>query len=99
MKLGEGGEAFFVFETADEIPESLQTSPIVSPARTPQGLVEDNTQSSVLQEPDFLDLATEGGSDRRFSLASRTGPNTVEDRRAQGDFGTPMDYSHNSLID
>jgi phosphatidate phosphatase LPIN len=32
MKLGEGGEAFFVFETSDTIPQSLQTSPLVSPA-------------------------------------------------------------------
>ncbi|CAI4218642.1 unnamed protein product [Parascedosporium putredinis] len=34
MKLGEGGEAFFVFETTDTIPASLQTSPISSPAST-----------------------------------------------------------------
>ena len=32
MKLGEGGEAFFVFETAETIPQSLQTSPLASPA-------------------------------------------------------------------
>src|ERR1700761_4782780 len=25
MKLGEGGEAFFIFETSDNIPQSLQT--------------------------------------------------------------------------
>ncbi|KAK4091894.1 hypothetical protein Purlil1_3733 [Purpureocillium lilacinum] len=35
MKLGEGGEAFFVFETTENIPESLQTSPLVSPASSP----------------------------------------------------------------
>jgi phosphatidate phosphatase PAH1 len=27
MKLAEGGEAFFVFETSDNIPEAMQTSP------------------------------------------------------------------------
>ncbi|KAM3514029.1 hypothetical protein MY11210_002346 [Beauveria gryllotalpidicola] len=35
MKLGEGGEAFFVFETTENIPESMQTSPLVSPASSP----------------------------------------------------------------
>ncbi len=35
MKLGEGGEAFFVFETTETIPESMQTSPLVSPASSP----------------------------------------------------------------
>lgn len=29
MKLGEAGEAFFVFETEHEVPEEFQTSPIV----------------------------------------------------------------------
>ncbi|KAI7629288.1 hypothetical protein KC322_g23211, partial [Hortaea werneckii] len=32
MKLGEGGEAFFVFETDERVPEALRTSPVVSPA-------------------------------------------------------------------
>lgn len=99
MKLGEGGEAFFVFETYDEIPESLQTSPIVSPATSPQGLVKDIPSSSALQEPDFLDLSTEGGSDRRSNLALRARPNMVDDRRAKSDFGIPMDFNPNSLID
>lgn len=29
MKLGEAGEAFFVFETEHEVPEEFQTSPLV----------------------------------------------------------------------
>ena len=36
MKLGEGGEAFFVFETNESVPEALQTSPLTSPAASPQ---------------------------------------------------------------
>lgn len=36
MKLGEGGEAFFVFETRDRVPEALQTSPPVSPSSSPE---------------------------------------------------------------
>ena len=29
MKVGEAGEAFFVFETEHEVPEEFQTSPIL----------------------------------------------------------------------
>lgn len=31
MKVGDTGEAFFVFETDQEVPEYLQTSPLVTP--------------------------------------------------------------------
>ncbi|CAA7260114.1 unnamed protein product [Cyclocybe aegerita] len=31
MKIGEAGEAFFVFETDDDVPEDLITSPIIQP--------------------------------------------------------------------
>lgn len=55
MKLGEGGEAFFVFETTDEIPASLQTSPLVSPTASPKMRSEESLPSS-LQEPEYLDL-------------------------------------------
>lgn len=58
MKLGEGGEAFFVFETTDNIPESMQTSPLVSPASSPP-LVAEKTNTTSLTEPDFLELDTE----------------------------------------
>lgn len=58
MKLGEGGEAFFVFETEADIPPSMQTSPLVSPSSSPP------TQSAsitppILSEPSFLDLSDE----------------------------------------
>ncbi|KAL1836319.1 hypothetical protein VTJ49DRAFT_5314 [Mycothermus thermophilus] len=55
MKLGEGGEAFFVFETSDTIPKSLQTSPLVSPASSPPLNALQNGQPP-LQEPESLDL-------------------------------------------
>jgi phosphatidate phosphatase LPIN len=35
MKLGEGGEAFFVFQTEGDIPEDMQTSPVISPNQSP----------------------------------------------------------------
>lgn len=73
MKLGEGGEAFFVFETSDDIPEALQTSPLVSPASSPP-LPAEGSHNSELQEPDFLDLAIDGGKSvpRRSSNLGRT---------------------------
>lgn len=58
MKLGEGGEAFFVFETTQDVPESLQTSPIVSPVTSPKlSPSEVDISASNLQEPEYLDLA------------------------------------------
>lgn len=59
MKLGEGGEAFFVFETTDTIPQSLQTSPLVSPASSPQFHAQQNAPS--LPEPELLELNGEPG--------------------------------------
>jgi len=55
MKLGEGGEAFFVFETTDTIPQSLQTSPLISPASSPS-FNGDRSGTPSLQEPESLDL-------------------------------------------
>lgn len=68
MKLGEGGEAFFVFETSDTIPKSLQTSPLVSPASSPPL---DPLQSGQppLQEPESLDLNDPVGKSRSASFA------------------------------
>lgn len=56
MKLGEGGEAFFVFETTDDVPIALQTSPLVSPAGSPKQEGDLGGDSTSLQEPDVLDL-------------------------------------------
>ena len=86
MKLGEGGEAFFVFETSDEIPESLQTSPIVSPAASPRDLIQDSSPSSGLQEPDFLDINTVGRNERKIHTVSPARPSGAGDRRSQSDF-------------
>lgn len=68
MKLGEGGEAFFVFETSDNIPEAMQTSPLVSPASSPP-LQAEGSNVSNLSEPDFLDLDTVGRKPRSASVA------------------------------
>lgn len=36
MKLGDGGEAFFVFKTDGYVPIELQTSPVISPVTSPE---------------------------------------------------------------
>ena len=64
MKLGEEGEAFFVFETSENIPEAMQTSPLVSPASSPP-LAADGEDTT---EPDFLDLDTEMRNQRSATL-------------------------------
>ncbi|KAJ5131252.1 Lipin N-terminal [Penicillium bovifimosum] len=86
MKLGEGGEAFFVFETTDEIPASLQTSPLVSPAASPRPQSELDLPPS-LQEPDYLDLDKHGDA---LSEGAKTPPGMVPSHqlRASTDIGT-----------
>lgn len=85
MKLGEGGEAFFVFETTDEIPASLQTSPLVSPASSPTVTSDDLAPS--LQEPEYLDLDRMNGD--AVSEGAKTPPGIPLSRqgRATTDFG------------
>ncbi|RPD66923.1 LNS2-domain-containing protein [Lentinus tigrinus ALCF2SS1-7] len=71
MKIGEAGEAFFVFETEDEIPDNLVTSPILEATQPGQtnaqtaetgrfgaGPASPAVQDSAgsSQEPEFLDL-------------------------------------------
>ncbi|KIJ69762.1 hypothetical protein HYDPIDRAFT_164049 [Hydnomerulius pinastri MD-312] len=67
MKIGDAGEAFFVFETEEDIPEDLVTSPLLTATRTtPQDEIPPvvlNTKSpetppaeTKMPEPEFLDL-------------------------------------------
>lgn len=71
MKVGEAGEAFFVFETDSDVPDDLITSPLleptqpVSPDPPPAGdfgrfgtrnRSDDFIDNGLGQEPDFLDL-------------------------------------------
>ncbi|KAI8262638.1 Nuclear elongation and deformation protein 1 [Colletotrichum sp. SAR 10_98] len=88
MKLGEEGEAFFVFETSDNIPRDLQTSPLVSPASSPP-LNPENPSSSELGEPDLLDLDSE---ERR---PKRPPPSVIHSATLPRDHGilTPLSTS------
>ena len=59
MKLGDGGEAFFVFESNADIPEDLQTSPLLTPASSPRTRPSTpGTSQGLDSEP--LDLTTNG---------------------------------------
>ncbi|KAF7586275.1 hypothetical protein BBP40_009171 [Aspergillus hancockii] len=87
MKLGEGGEAFFVFETSDEIPASLQTSPLVSPTASPRMRSEENLPGS-LQEPEYLDLDRSSNGNALESVAAAGLPILSRSTRATSDLGT-----------
>ncbi|KAK6465128.1 Lipin/Ned1/Smp2-domain-containing protein [Scheffersomyces coipomensis] len=80
MKLGDGGEAFFVFETenGDILSQSVLTSPVISPVNSPGGSPMSSpgyTYDLNKSEPDLLDL--------------NAGSNYVEDKIRLSD-STPM---------
>lgn len=74
MKLGEGGEAFFVFETSDTIPQDLQTSPLVSPASSPPLPPGRAATTSVLQDPPPLELDHDDKDKGKSPASSFTRP-------------------------
>lgn len=60
MKLGDGGEAFFVFEASKDVdvPSDLMTSPVLSAASSPSSSPPSSPKKGdhALQEPEFLDI-------------------------------------------
>lgn len=82
MKLGDGGEAFFVFETSHAVPADMQTSPLVSPSASPRSMATVPDPTS-LQEPDYLSIA--GGDAAGVGKDFDGLP--LNPRRAQSDFG------------
>ncbi|KAH7197194.1 Lipin/Ned1/Smp2-domain-containing protein [Fusarium flagelliforme] len=89
MKLGEGGEAFFVFETTDRIPQSLQTSPLVSPASSPASSPPLNAEQSAagLQEPEAFEL------DASEAKPQRPPPSALYEKRNDNGLITPLSTS------
>ncbi|KAI1433894.1 LNS2-domain-containing protein [Xylaria sp. CBS 124048] len=89
MKLGEGGEAFFIFETSDTIPQSLQTSPLVSPEASPSLTSVDRSNApNFLQEPDLLQL--DGGSAKpRRTTVTRPGPSVLPGHQLRAGISAP----------
>ncbi|EWC43871.1 hypothetical protein DRE_07248 [Drechslerella stenobrocha 248] len=88
MKLGEGGEAFFVFETSSDIPEDLQTSPLVSPAASPRPMSPVSDGGSTLENPETFELESPSKTS-----TSATSDSVAIPRRAQSDVGQSSPYS------
>ncbi|KAJ6539705.1 Lipin/Ned1/Smp2-domain-containing protein [Mycena capillaripes] len=55
MKIGEAGEAFFVFETDDDVPEDLITSPLLQPTRPDEGKDIPTDRFGARQDPEDPD--------------------------------------------
>ena len=96
MKLGEGGEAFFVFETSADIPEALQTSPVISPMASPQARPTSSSSENAAGDLPPLTLDSqpsnlcEPSSDRPPPF-----PMLSLDRRSKSDTGTlPLSRSY-----
>jgi phosphatidate phosphatase LPIN len=88
MKLGEGGEAFFVFETSAAIPAELQTSPIASPASSPEQRPVELPSEEAFDEPEPLDL--DGSSmARRRGRMSMSVPHSDSMHDDDAEFGRP----------
>lgn len=89
MKLGDGGEAFFVFETTSQVPEALQTSPLVSPASSPVARPITPSSDASIRDPDFLDLDLDDAGTKRVGNTSlKEGPEPIKLReRAHSTYG------------
>ncbi|KAF5027761.1 hypothetical protein F66182_139 [Fusarium sp. NRRL 66182] len=114
MKLGDGGEAFFVFETTDNIPQSLQTSPLVSPASSPASSppLEPEQSDAALQEPEAFELdASESrprrpppavlykkGNENGLITPLSTSPGLSSARPASGDWSASVPRPHSDDI-
>ncbi|KAK0902353.1 lipin Ned1 [Friedmanniomyces endolithicus] len=106
MKLGEGGEAFFVFETTNSVPEQLRTSPLVSPVTSPELKPLDVPQlelappSALEPEPLELDKGmgrpdSSGSTQRPHSKSTSEGiPIPMDKRKAQSDVGRLSPLAH-----
>lgn len=84
MKLGDGGEAFFVFETKGFVPAEMQTSPLVSPSASPKQLPTFGDPTS-FQEPEYLNIA-----DGEISVTKDSNLSSISigsPRRVHSDYG------------
>ncbi|CAN8101066.1 unnamed protein product [Discula destructiva] len=92
MKLGDGGEAFFVFETSDNIPQALQTSPLVSPASSPPLAPGRAATTSILQDPPPFQLDEDSRTLSPSPTPSRPPPSALYSSSVPRDAGliTPV---------
>jgi phosphatidate phosphatase LPIN len=106
MKLGEGGEAFFVFETSADIPAELQTSPLSSPVASPEQKPFDAPSNRSLTDAEVepFDLDANNAARRgRMSMSvpptDHTGKDGVPHRPMSGDWSGPgMPRSHTDEV-
>ncbi|KAI8149817.1 Lipin/Ned1/Smp2-domain-containing protein [Fennellomyces sp. T-0311] len=68
MKLGEAGEAFFVFETEHEVPEEFQTSPLMEAV--------DETKTG--EEPPYLDIGESKNRPNNATAAAKVKSDTKD---------------------
>ncbi len=108
MKIGEAGEAFFVFETDGDVPDDLITSPLLEPTQPvslepqPQeDIGRSGTRESegdlnddvVGQEPDFLDLDAPSTSPPRMVSKSPISSSSVSSLDTWSQPGRASSYS------
>ncbi|KTW31326.1 phosphatidate phosphatase PAH1 [Pneumocystis jirovecii RU7] len=67
MKLGDEGDAFFVFSTESDVPDELKTSPVISPSSSPQ-----SSEETSLQEPDDFDLSEHVSRTQKDGTSARS---------------------------
>lgn len=79
MKIGDAGEAFFVFETEDDVPEDLITSPILQPT-TPSADDNATAAGAEASEKDTRFGATDEGRDERPEGETPGGEKAEEER-------------------
>ncbi|TFY54890.1 hypothetical protein EVG20_g9528, partial [Dentipellis fragilis] len=65
MKIGDAGEAFFIFETEGDVPDDLITSPLLQPTQPVPAALEDTGRFGAKEapEPEFLDLNASAGAE------------------------------------
>ncbi|BFZ64019.1 lipin Ned1 [Saitoella coloradoensis] len=82
MKLGEGGEAFFVFETESEVPKEWQTSPVLSAIGSPtQSQKDADEEAANMSEPDEFDL-----DNNSATPPATASPDPIRQRPTSGDW-------------
>ncbi|KAK9237067.1 Lipin/Ned1/Smp2-domain-containing protein [Lipomyces kononenkoae] len=95
MKLGDGGEAFFVFETDNDVPQDLLTSPVMSPTTSAvSSPASVNASTAHLQEPEYLDLS---GGTRPLTASGAQIPSDTQSETnipppTQGDLPIPFPF-------
>ncbi len=70
MKIGEAGEAFFVFETDDDVPADLITSPIIQP--TIPGKDPERPKEQAVADTDRFGVKSDAHKKRPESCGTRT---------------------------